>query len=187
MLGDQDKISALVAERIGLDESFVGAVKEYTTFRSGYEDSQLPASSLQSPVAAEIRRYLRMLAEQIQQGFGYGHVVKNKPPGYAFLEELNVCSVDQISVETAQPNVDPAVFRRLPNKTIILGVIDLSDDAPVESPEQVAARIAAALEHVSPERLVVAPDCGMKYLPRATAFAKLEAMVAGTALAREKL
>ncbi len=119
--------------------------------------------------------------------FGYGHVVKDKPPGYAFLEELNACSVDQISVETAQPNVDPAVFRGLPDKTIILGVIDLSDDAPVESPEQVAARIAAALEHVSPQRLVVAPDCGMKYLPRATAFAKLEAMVAGTALARERL
>jgi len=119
--------------------------------------------------------------------FGYGHVVKDKPPGYAFLEELNDCSVDQISVETAQPGVDPAVLRRLPDKTIILGVIDLSDGAPVESAEQVADRISAALEHVSPERLVVAPDCGMKYLPRATAFAKLEAMVAGAALAREQL
>jgi 5-methyltetrahydropteroyltriglutamate--homocysteine methyltransferase len=119
--------------------------------------------------------------------FGYGHIVRDKPAGYSFLEELNGCSVRQISVETAQPSLDLSILRRLPDKTIILGVIDLSDDAPVETAEVVAERIRSALEHVPAERLVVAPDCGMKYLPRPVAFAKLEAMVAGAAAARASL
>jgi 5-methyltetrahydropteroyltriglutamate--homocysteine methyltransferase len=119
--------------------------------------------------------------------FGYGHIVRDKPAGYSFLEELNACSVRQISVETAQPSLDLSILRRLPDKTIILGVIDLSDDAPVETPDVVAERIRAALEHVPAERLVVAPDCGMKYLPRPIAFAKLQAMTAGAAVVRETL
>ncbi len=119
--------------------------------------------------------------------FGYGHIVKDKPEGYSFLEELNDCAATQISIETAQPNLDLAILRRLPNKTIILGVIDLSDSAPVETAETVANRIRIALEHVPPERLIIAPDCGMKYLPRETAFAKLLAMTAGTALIRAEL
>ena len=114
-------------------------------------------------------------------------MVKDKPAGYSFLAELNECAARQISVESAQPGVDPAVLRELPDKTIILGVIDLSDDAPVETPEAVAERIRGALEHIAAERLVIAPDCGMKYLPRATAFAKLQAMVAGAALVRRQL
>jgi len=119
--------------------------------------------------------------------FGYGHVVKDKPAGYSFLEELNGTRVRQISLETAQPGVDPAVLARLPDKTIVLGVLDLSDDAPVETPEDVAARVRRALEHVPVERLIVAPDCGMKYLPRPVARAKLAAMVEGTALVRREL
>jgi 5-methyltetrahydropteroyltriglutamate--homocysteine methyltransferase len=119
--------------------------------------------------------------------FGYGHIVRDKPAGYSFLEELNACSVRQISVETAQPSLDLSILRRLPDKTIILGVIDLSDDAPVETPDVVTERIRAALEHVPAERLVVAPDCGMKYLPRPIAFAKLQAMTAGAAVVRETL
>jgi 5-methyltetrahydropteroyltriglutamate--homocysteine methyltransferase len=119
--------------------------------------------------------------------FGYGHVVRDKPAGYSFLEELNGCAARQISVETAQSGLDLSTLRLLPDKTIILGVIDLSDNAPVETPEVVAARIRAALAHVPAERLVVAPDCGMKYLPRAVAFAKLEAMVAGAAIVRDGL
>jgi 5-methyltetrahydropteroyltriglutamate--homocysteine methyltransferase len=119
--------------------------------------------------------------------FGYGHIVRDKPAGYSFLEELNGCSVRQISVETAQPALDLSILRRLPDKTIVLGVIDLSDDAPVETPEVVAERIRAALEHVPAERLVVAPDCGMKYLARPVAFAKLEAMTAGAATVRTEL
>jgi 5-methyltetrahydropteroyltriglutamate--homocysteine methyltransferase len=119
--------------------------------------------------------------------FGYGHIVKDKPAGYSFLEELNDCVVRQISVETAQPGLDLSVLSRLPDKTIILGVIDLSDDAPVETADAVAHRIREALEHVSADRLVVAPDCGLKYLPRATAYAKLKAMAAGTRIVRDAL
>jgi 5-methyltetrahydropteroyltriglutamate--homocysteine methyltransferase len=119
--------------------------------------------------------------------FGYGHIVKDKPVGYSFLEELNECAVRQISVETAQPRLDLTILDRLPDKTIVLGVLDLSDDAPVETPESVADRIRGALEHVAAERLVVAPDCGMKYLPRAAAYSKLEAMVAGTEIVRNEL
>jgi 5-methyltetrahydropteroyltriglutamate--homocysteine methyltransferase len=119
--------------------------------------------------------------------FGYGHVVKDKPAGYSFLEELNGSAVRQISVETAQPRLDLSVLRGLPDKTILLGVLDLSDAAPVETPEAVASRVREALEHVPAERLVVAPDCGMKYLPREVAFAKLQAMAAGTEIVRREL
>jgi 5-methyltetrahydropteroyltriglutamate--homocysteine methyltransferase len=119
--------------------------------------------------------------------FGYGHIVRDKPAGYSFLEELNESAVGQISLETAQPQLDLSILGRLPDKTIVLGVLDLSDDAPVETPESVADRIRSALGHVPAERLVIAPDCGMKYLPRPVAYAKLEAMVAGTELVRNEL
>ena len=119
--------------------------------------------------------------------FGYGHIVKDKPAGYSFLEELNDSAVGQISLETAQPRLDLSILGRLPDKTIILGVLDLADDAPVETAETVATRIRNALEYVAVDQLVVAPDCGMKYLSRETAYAKLEAMVAGAALVRNEL
>ncbi len=119
--------------------------------------------------------------------FGYGHIVSDKPAGYSFLEELNDAAVGQISLETAQPRLDLSILRRLPDKTVILGVIDLFDDAPVETADAVAARLREALEHISPDRLIVAPDCGMKYLPRETAYAKLCAMVTGTAIVRKEL
>jgi len=119
--------------------------------------------------------------------FGYGHIVHDKPAGYSFLSELNDCAARQISIETAQPDLDLSILRELPDKTIILGVLDLSDAAPVETPEAVAERIRKALVHTSPERLVVAPDCGMKYLSRAVARAKLQAMVEGAATVRGEL
>jgi 5-methyltetrahydropteroyltriglutamate--homocysteine methyltransferase len=119
--------------------------------------------------------------------FGYGHIVRNKTSGYPFLEELNACVAGELSIEAAQPNLDPSILSALPDKTIVLGVLDLSDDAPVESPEVVAGLIRRALEHVAPERLVVAPDCGMKYLPREVAYAKLCAMVAGARIVRAEL
>ena len=119
--------------------------------------------------------------------FGYGHIVKDKPPAYSFLEELNQSSVRQISVELAQPNVNPSALQKLPDKTVIIGVIDLSDDAGIETGEVVAGRIRSALKHIKPERLVIAPDCGMKYLSRETAFAKLQAMVAGAEIVRAEL
>jgi 5-methyltetrahydropteroyltriglutamate--homocysteine methyltransferase len=118
--------------------------------------------------------------------FGYAYVVKDKPSGYSFLPELEKCNADQVSIEAAQPRLDLVVLRELPSKTIMLGVLDLGDPA-VEEPETVAGRIMAGLEHVPPERLVVAPDCGMKYLARETALGKLSAMVAGTRMVRETL
>jgi 5-methyltetrahydropteroyltriglutamate--homocysteine methyltransferase len=110
--------------------------------------------------------------------FGYAHVVKDKPSGYPFLRELNDCSATHLSLEAAQPGLDAEVLRDVPDKTIVLGVIDLGSNE-VETPELVAERIRKALAVVPRERLVVAPDCGMKYLPRELAFRKLEAMVAG--------
>jgi 5-methyltetrahydropteroyltriglutamate--homocysteine methyltransferase len=118
--------------------------------------------------------------------FGYAQMVKNKPSGYAFLPELDRCPARQISIEAAQPRLDLAVLKELPSKTIILGVLDLADQT-VESSETVAARIRAALAFVPPERIVVAPDCGMKYLPRAVAYGKMKAMVEGAALVRREL
>jgi 5-methyltetrahydropteroyltriglutamate--homocysteine methyltransferase len=118
--------------------------------------------------------------------FGYAAVVHDKPTGYSFLAELAGSAVHQVSIEAAQPKLDLSVLRGLPGKTIILGVIDLADRA-VETPAVVAQRIRNAFAHVPPERIVVAPDCGMKYLPRKVAFAKMQAMVEGTRIVREEL
>jgi 5-methyltetrahydropteroyltriglutamate--homocysteine methyltransferase len=116
--------------------------------------------------------------------FGYAAVVKHqKPTGYAFLPQLAECSAAQISIEAAQPRLDLGILADLAGKTIILGVIDLGDPN-VETAEQVAARIRAALKHVKPERLVPAPDCGMKYLARETAFGKLKALSDGARAVR---
>ncbi len=115
--------------------------------------------------------------------FGYAAVVHDKPSGYSFLPELENSKAQQISIEAAQPGLDLAVLRQLPSKTIILGVIDLAD-MTVETPQIVADRIRRALGHVPADRVVVAPDCGMKYLPRQVAFAKMKAMAEGAALVR---
>jgi 5-methyltetrahydropteroyltriglutamate--homocysteine methyltransferase len=109
--------------------------------------------------------------------FGYAAIIHERPSGYSFLPELSGCSCDQISIETAQSKLDPSVLEQLPDKTIILGVIDLSDSA-VETPEAIADRVRRAWPYVPAERLVLAPDCGMKYLPRASAEGKLRSMVA---------
>ena len=118
--------------------------------------------------------------------FGYAHIVHDRPTGYPFLRELAKCDATHLSFEAAQPNLDPEVLRDLPDKSIVLGVLDLGSSA-VETPDVVADRIRRALGVVSPQRLVLAPDCGMKYLPRETAFRKLEAMVAGARTVREEL
>jgi 5-methyltetrahydropteroyltriglutamate--homocysteine methyltransferase len=118
--------------------------------------------------------------------FGYAHIVKNRLTGYPFLRELGDCSATHVSLEAAQPGLDPEVLRDLSGKTIVLGVIDLGADE-VETANVVAERIRRALSVVPPDRLVVAPDCGMKYLPRERAFGKLEAMVAGARLVRDGL
>lgn len=118
--------------------------------------------------------------------FGYAHIVHDRLAGYPFLRELNDCAATHLSLEAAQPGLDPAVLREVPDKVIVLGVLDLGSPE-AETPERVAARIRAALEVVEPGRLVVAPDCGMKYLSRELAFRKLEAMVAGARVVREEL
>jgi len=118
--------------------------------------------------------------------FGYAAVVRDKPSGYSFLPELEQSKAQQISIEAAQPKLDLKILRELPSKIIVLGVIDLGD-MTVETPQLVADRIRRALAVVPAERVVVAPDCGMKYLPRAIAFAKMKAMADGTALLRREL
>ncbi len=118
--------------------------------------------------------------------FGYGALVAGRPAGYSFLPELAESTAQQISIETAQSNLDCAVLQKLPGKTIILGVLDLSKH-DVETPETVAARIRRALPFITPDRLVIAPDCGLKYLPRTVAFGKMKAMVEGARLVRAEL
>ncbi len=115
--------------------------------------------------------------------FGYAAIIHERPEGYSFLSELTECSCAQVSIETAQSGLDLAVLDTLPDKTVILGVLDLSDEG-VETPATVADRIRRALPHKRPDELIAAPDCGMKYLPRDSAFGKLQSLVAGAELVR---
>jgi len=118
--------------------------------------------------------------------FGYAAAVKDKPTGYSFLPQLAATSATQISIEAAQPRLDLSVLRELENKTVMVGVIDLGSNV-VESSQDVASRIRAALKHIPAERLVAAPDCGMKYLTREAAFGKLKALAEGAAIVRKEL
>jgi 5-methyltetrahydropteroyltriglutamate--homocysteine methyltransferase len=118
--------------------------------------------------------------------FGYSAFVKQRPSGYSFLPEFEGSTARQVSIETAQSGLDCAVLATMPHKDIILGVIDLADPA-IETPEVVAARIRRALPYVPVERIVVAPDCGLKYLSRETAFGKIRAMVEGAAIVRAEV
>ncbi|MGD9739470.1 MAG: 5-methyltetrahydropteroyltriglutamate--homocysteine methyltransferase [Bauldia sp.] len=118
--------------------------------------------------------------------FGYAAIIHDRPSGYSFLTELEGCRCHQVSLETAQSNLDTSVLNGLPSKDIVLGVIDLST-REIETPETVAARIRRALPYVAAERIIVAPDCGMKYLPREVAFGKMKAMVDGAAIVRAEL
>ena len=118
--------------------------------------------------------------------FGYAAIIHQRPSGYSFLPELEGANVQQISIETAQSHLDCSVLAALPSKAIMLGVLDLSD-MTVETPEIIAARIRVALPHVDAKRLIVAPDCGLKYLPRDVAFGKLRAMVQGALIVRDEI
>jgi len=119
--------------------------------------------------------------------FGYAAVVHTrKPTGYSFLPQLADSIANQISIEAAQPRLDFSVLAELTNKKIVLGVIDLGNPA-IETAEDVAGRIRAGLKHVAAKRLIPAPDCGMKYLPRATAFGKLKALSEGARIVRGEL
>jgi 5-methyltetrahydropteroyltriglutamate--homocysteine methyltransferase len=118
--------------------------------------------------------------------FGYAALVSDKPSGYSFLPQLADSAAAQISIEAAQPKLDLGILSDLSNKTIMLGVLDLGTEE-VETPELVAERLRAGLRHVPADRLVAAPDCGMKYLPRERAFAKLKALAEGAAIVRREL
>jgi 5-methyltetrahydropteroyltriglutamate--homocysteine methyltransferase len=165
-------------------------------FAAGADVVQLDEPWLQAR-AEQAREYALPAIERALAGapgttalhtcFGYAHIVHERPPGYPFLAELAGCAADQLAIEAAQPHLDPSRLAPIAHKTIILGVLDLSDDAPVDTPEQVAGRIEQALEIVAPERLQVGPDCGMKYLPRDVAYAKLCALAQGAELARTRL
>jgi 5-methyltetrahydropteroyltriglutamate--homocysteine methyltransferase len=117
--------------------------------------------------------------------FGYAAIIHARPSGYSFLPEFANCSCQQVSIETAQSNLNTAVLEKLPGKKIMVGCIDLSD-MKVETPQQVVERIKKALQHVKPENVIVAPDCGMKYLPRDVAFGKMKAMVEGAKILRQE-
>ena len=118
--------------------------------------------------------------------FGYAAVVSDKPGRYSYLTELEEAHVQHISIESAQPNLDLAVLGEFATKTIVLGVLDLGNPE-IEPPEAIAARIRQALNYIPPERLMIAPDCGMKYLPRNVDWRKLKAMTLGAAIVRDFL
>jgi 5-methyltetrahydropteroyltriglutamate--homocysteine methyltransferase len=162
-------------------------------FRAGADIVQLDEPWMEArPEAA--RRYGLQTLQRALDGiegttilhicFGYPLFVPDHPTGYRFLTELAAAPVDQISIETAQSGLDLEVLEALPGKTVVLGVIAL-DTADVESPATVAERIERALPHKPLEELVAAPDCGMKYLPRDPAFAKLQSLVAGARAVRQ--
>jgi len=116
--------------------------------------------------------------------FGYAAIIHERPSGYSFLPELAATTAKQISIETAQSGLDCAVLAELTGKTIILGVLDLNDTT-VETPQQIVNRVKRALPYVSADRIVLAPDCGMKYLPRDSAFGKLSSLTRAAAMLRD--
>jgi 5-methyltetrahydropteroyltriglutamate--homocysteine methyltransferase len=165
-------------------------------FAAGADVVQLDEPYMDS-FAEAARRYAVPAINRALQGvtgttiihicFGYGHYVREKNSPYSFLPELNACTATQISIEAAQPKLDLAVLKELPSKTIVLGALDLGDKHHVESPATVADRLRAALKFIPPERLVAAPDCGMKYLDREIAFGKLCALAQGAQMVRSEL
>jgi 5-methyltetrahydropteroyltriglutamate--homocysteine methyltransferase len=150
---------------------------------------QARAEKAQRFAVKAINRALRDIAgtTALHTCFGYAHIVHSRPNGYPFLEELADVNVHQISMESAQQKVDLSVLKSLANKTLIVGVIDLADDSPVEDVDTVVQRINNALRFVPPERLILAPDCGMKYLSRPKAFGKLTALTRAAAKVRAEL
>jgi 5-methyltetrahydropteroyltriglutamate--homocysteine methyltransferase len=175
---------------------YAGAVNEEIKdlFAAGADIVQVDEPYLQAR-SAKAREYGLQALNRALEGitgrtavhlcFGYAAIIHERPSGYSFLGELANSPVQQISIETAQSSLDTSVLEGLRGKTIILGVLDLSTHE-IETPEAVAARIRRALPYVAPERVVVAPDCGLKYLPRDVAQGKLRAMVEGARIVREE-
>jgi 5-methyltetrahydropteroyltriglutamate--homocysteine methyltransferase len=184
------------------EEAFATALAEAVNaemrdlFAAGADVVQLDEPYLQAR-AERAERYAIKVINRALEGitgttalhtcFGYAHIVHSRPNGYPFLEQLSDVGAKQISLESAQQKVDLSVLKALSNKQLIVGVVDLSDESAVEDVETIVARIKNALEFVDPARLIVAPDCGMKYLPRATAFGKLSALAHAAARVRAEL
>jgi 5-methyltetrahydropteroyltriglutamate--homocysteine methyltransferase len=186
--GDEESLALAYAEAVNEEV--------HDLFAAGADVVQLDEPWLQARAEAA-RRYGVKAINRALAGvrgttalhlcFGYAALVKDKPSGgYSFLAELEDSAANQISIEAAQPKLDLAVLRALRTKTVLVGVLDLND-RNVESPHQVATRIRAALDVVPAERLIVTPDCGMKYLPRDVAFGKLRALADGAAIVRAEL
>ena len=177
--------------------AYAGAVNEEIKdlFAAGADVVQLDEPYMQAR-PDKARQYGLKALERALEGvegttalhicFGYAHLIHERPEGYSFLPELGASEVKQISIETAQSHLDTAVLETLPGKTIILGVLDLSTHE-VETTEVVAERIRRALPNVPVEKIIVAPDCGLKYLPREVAFGKMKAMADGAKIVREEL
>jgi 5-methyltetrahydropteroyltriglutamate--homocysteine methyltransferase len=164
-------------------------------FAAGADIVQIDEPWVQSR-AEQAREYALEVIDRAVEGvggttalhscFGYAHMVHDRPPGYPILAELNDCAADQLVIEAAQPDLDLSVLEQLPDKVIAIGVVSLGD-LEVEPVDLIAERIRAALRHVDVGRLQVAPDCGMKYLPRDVAVGKLAAMVQAADVVRREL
>jgi len=189
--------NAFYADEEALAMAYAAAVNDEIKdlFAAGADVVQLDEPYMDS-FPEQARRYAIKAINRALEGvsgttvvhicFGYGHYVKKKSMPYAFLRELDDCTADQISIEAAQPNLDLSILKELPSKTIMVGVLNLGDET-IETPELIAQRLRTALAVIPAERLVAAPDCGMKYLPREVAFAKLKAMVDGAQIVRKEL
>ena len=177
-------------EQFAASSALIAGMVAYVDLQSPDLDEQLAywVSEPDEGQSWAINRALQGIAGPtiVHLCFGYAAMVRNKPAGYAFLPQLAESIAEQISIEAAQPRLDLGVLKELSGKTILLGVLDL-DDAAVETTETVAARLREGLRHIPAERLVAAPDCGMKYLPRERAFGKLRALADGAALVRREL
>jgi len=186
--GDTERLAMAYAEAVNAE------VKDL--FAAGADIVQLDEPWLQARADAAKRYGVKAINRALENAggttalhlcFGYAAIVKDKPrSGYAFLSELEDSSADQISIEAAQPELDLEILKALPSKTVMVGVLDLSDPK-IEAPETVAARIRRALDVVPPARLIATPDCGMKFMPRGIAFGKLQALAAGAAIVKGEL
>jgi 5-methyltetrahydropteroyltriglutamate--homocysteine methyltransferase len=185
---DEEALAMALAEAVN------GEVRDL--FAAGADVVQLDEPYLQARAEKARRFALKAINRALQDiggttalhtCFGYAHIVHSRPNGYPFLEELADVTAHQISMESAQQKVDLSVLKSLSNKTLIVGVIDLADESPVEDVDTVVQRIRNALRFVPPERLILAPDCGMKYLSRPKAFGKLTALSRAAAKVRAEL
>src|SRR5215210_2310961 len=193
----QQAFNEAYADEAELAMDFAAAVNEEVRdlFAAGADIVQIDEPWLQSR-AEKAKQFALPAIDRALEGvsgttalhtcFGYAHVVHDRPPGYPFLAELGGCSADVLAIEAAQPGLDPALLEPIAHKTVIVGVLDLASEE-AETPEQVQERIERALAVIPAERLQVGPDCGMKYLSRELALAKLAALVEGARRVRDRL